>query len=245
MNRKTLTLLRFAAVAAVAMATALSVRANASLLQDFVLPGNSSVVEWTNLSSTSVALAPSTGSGSIAVETPGGKSGMGFYSYTGHYSFTAATTAVFDVANVILQYSGGWNPDYSFETYLSFDQTSPTTVKGPVLSYTLSGGGSGQVNATFASVLSGPVTVFVEAVGMEVAFYDYAWQWDLSSIAGTITGVSIVTDVPVHTSVTGVQIALGDTFASSAIPEPSAYAAIAGALILAGACMRRGKRAAA
>ncbi|CAM2772632.1 hypothetical protein [Rariglobus hedericola] len=243
---KTLThSLRRAACVLLISFVACAAHASSTLLQDIDLPGTEGLVEWTNVSSTNSALTPSTGAGTLAPVSPGYKASMGFYSYMGHYSFTAGTTAGFDIANVVLQYTGGYNPDYSFDQYLAFNNTTPAALTaGPVLTYTYSGG-TGTLTPTFSSVIGGPTTLFIEAMGSDVTFYTFGWQWDLSAVTETITGISITTNVPVHTSITGVQIALSDTFAGSAIPEPATYTAIAGAIILAAACLRRGKRTAA
>lgn len=103
----------------------------------------------------------------------------------------------------------------------------------PVLSYN---GGGQTLAASFAS------TVFseVKSGGMGASVrYVYAYQWDLSS-AGVITDFSISWTVPAaHTITYGAQLQQSDTFAGSAIPEPSSFAALAGVCVLGLAAGRR------
>jgi hypothetical protein len=223
---------RVGASVVLVLAGSLAARGNSGLLQDITLPGTGSVVKWTNLSSTNTSLTPTAGAGSVSL-AGGFQATLGFYSFTQDYSFTTVTTAAFDISNVVLQYTGGPNPDLALGEHLTFGG-------GPVLTYTFDGG-SGTLGATFSSVLAGPVTLDT-SIG-EVDYYTFAWQWDLSSIAQSITGISIATSVPIHVNVTDLQINLSDTFGGGAIPEPNAFAVIAGGLTLAAGCLRRRRRA--
>ena len=107
------------------------------------------------------------------------------------------------------------------------------TFAAPVLSYN---GGTQNLAATFSS------TVFseIKSGGMGASVrYVYAYQWDLVS-AGTITDFALSWTVPAaHTITYGAQLQQSDTFAGSAIPEPSSFAALAGLGVLGCAAFRR------
>lgn len=229
-----LTRLRRAFTAVAILACSTGAYAYSSLLAPISLAGDSYNVTWTNLSSTNPGLAfnsgASTGTASLAA-TGAFSATLGLYSLTGNYSFTIDTTTAFSPEHVVLQYVGGSNPDFD---YLTFNG-------GPVLTYTL-GDGSGQATITASAVLAGPLIYPDSPVG-PVSFYTWAWEWDLSSVTGTITGISISTSVPIHTSTTGIRLDVGSSFVGSAIPEPSAFAAFAGFGALIVSLFRRRARA--
>jgi hypothetical protein len=207
------------------------------LIQDFSLPGSSRVLEWTNLSNTNPSLAfnaaessPAT-PGTLSLQSPGFRASVGFYSFSDTYSFTTATSAApFDIGTVVLQFVGGENPDFTGQ-YLGFSG-------GPVLTYTHAGG-SGTLAPALSAVLAGPVNLTVGPFTAD--FYTYAWQWDLSALPQSITGISILNTVPVHTSVTNLQLNFGDTFAPqfAPVPEPATSAALLGGALLAFAASTR------
>lgn len=222
---------RILAIALAVVSACASVHASSSLLEDISLAGQQSTVRWTNLSNTNASLTPSLGSGSIAVASPGYKATAGFYSFSGDYSATTGASASFDIDTVVLQLVAMQNPDHTLAEYLTYGG-------GPVLTYTFDGG-SGTLGATSATVLAGPV--YDDSGFIPGNYYNLAWEWDLSALPQSVSSVSIQSFIPVHTSITGAQLDLSDTFTVSAIPEPAAFAALAGfgALILAGLRRRR------
>jgi hypothetical protein len=219
-------------------ASALSAQTQA-LIQNYALAGLSRTVEWTNLSSSNVGLAAnpimSDGVGALTVQSPGYQASVGFYAFSGAYGFTASTTLTpFDVGTVVLQYAGGHNPDFDSQ-YLSFNG-------GPVLTYTYSGG-SGVLAPTHSAQPAGPVTLTVGAFTSD--YYDHAWEWDLSALPQSISGLSVVVPVPVHTSLTNVQLQFGDTYAGllAPVPEPASAALLGGCFALGCAVLRRRRQA--
>jgi hypothetical protein len=207
-----------------------------ALLENYSLDGQHRDVEWTNLGNTNAGLAfnasLSDAAGSLAVNSPGFRSSVGFYSFAGPYSFTTGTSsAPFDIGTVLLQYVGGHNPDFDSQ-YLTFNG-------GPVLTYTLADQSTGTLPVSHAVQATGPVNLTVGAFTAD--FHGHAWEWDLTSVVGVITAISIQVPVPVHTSLTNLRLQFGDTYSAllAPVPEPSAFAALAGLGALALAATRR------
>lgn len=187
----------------------------------YVLPGNSESGVWdlvaTNYNSTTTPAYPSSGAtgtawgGPIAASSTSATftrlSGIGYFigSGSGIYGNAAIgsygigdTAPMPNMANLI------------FQARLNQDPTS--------LVLNLNGG-SQQLAATYAA------KTFISNGSMG-PIEDYAWQWDLSSYAGTITSYEIVMSVAVHQLIYGnasglTTIASSDSFAQ-AVPEPSA-----------------------
>lgn len=141
-------------------------------------------------------------------------SGSGLYGFMAAGSFGIADIAPMpDMANLIFQ---------------ARMNQAPTSM---VLNFN---GGNQQLAATYTA------KSFFSAGGMS-PIEDYAWQWDLSSYAGTITSYEIVLSVAAHQLVYGnapglTTIASSNSFAQ-AIPEPSA--ALLGFAALSFTCIRR------
>lgn len=213
-----------------------------ALLFALDLPGTDTTVKWTNLSNSNLPLTPTSGTGTIAVGGGGGSFSAGFYSFSGDFNSTlTSSTVAFDINTVVVQYVAmrvvGEGYDLSVADHLAYGG-------GPVLTYTLSGGGTGTVSATFSGTLGGPISG--SGGGFVGDYYNFAWQFDLSSVVGVVTSVSVVTPLHIHQSTIGASLSIGDApsgnLVASAIPEPSTYVAIAGAVALAGACIVRRRR---
>src|SRR5262245_28541177 len=86
------------------------VTAPAQLLVDYDLPGLQATTVWNTLNNTNPSLAPTSGTGAIAVQSPGYQASIGFYSFSNHYSLSAAKTdfAGSDIQTVVFQLD--WAP---------------------------------------------------------------------------------------------------------------------------------------
>jgi len=190
----------------------------------YILPGTSDSGVWdlvnTNYNATSTPAYPasgttgaawggpiaSTGSSSATFTrvTGGGyfiSSGSGIY---GGMSAAGGSYAVSDLAPL---------PNMANLIFQARLNLAPTSL---VLNLN---GGSQQIAATYAA------TTFV-STGSMGPIEDYAWQWDLTSYAGTINSYEIVFSVGAHQLIYGnvaglTTISSSDSFAQ-AIPEPSA-----------------------
>lgn len=195
-----------------------------ALLSPLSLAGDTRTgVVWTELGSINSALAPASGSGSIAVHSPGFKASAGFYSFAGDYACTVASTPVsFGIKNVVLQLAGmvvsgtnaeGQELDYTPEDHLSFNG-------GPVLTYTHADG-TGTLAPAYRGTLGGPVAG--SGGGFDGDYYSFAWQWDLSALPANVTAVSIRAPLRAHSSTIGARLDLSDAFARLVgSPAPSA-----------------------
>ncbi|MDR1281488.1 MAG: hypothetical protein LBK99_11780 [Opitutaceae bacterium] len=84
-------------------------------------------------------------------------------------------------------------------------------------------------------IIGGPV--HMQMAGYQGNYYSFAYQWDLSSIVGTVTGIEVIQPIIHSASTIGVQLDLGDTwqqviFTAASVPEPAGWAALSGVLIL-------------
>lgn len=65
------------------------------------------------------------------------------------------------------------------------------------------------------------------------------YQWDLSSVIGSITDYTINLTTNEHTVWYGISLSEGNTYSAIAVPEPSTYAALAGLGVLGFVLLRR------
>jgi len=181
-----------------------------SLWPDYNLSGIQTTTTWLNLSNTNMTLAPTSGAGTVIVNSPGFQASIGLYSFSADYSIeTASALFAGDIKNVVFQLDWSPNPDLP--------------LVAPTLSYN---NGTQNIAATFSAINgSEPRNTFMGSM----SFSGYAWQWDLSGISDDITSVSIFSPVSVHTSVMGAELQLGDTFVQ-VVPEPAAGTLIVAAL---------------
>lgn len=165
-----------------------------------------------------------------------GDAGLNKTAGTSGYLASAATNGIYTPASPLGVFTvADATPVAGLRTVvfqLDFEM-SAGVFAAPALSYN---GGS----QNLAPVFSG--TVFSEAKtgGMGASNrYVLAYQWDLSS-AGAVADLAISWSAPAaHTITYGAWLQQSDTFAGAAIPEPSAFAALAGLATLALAASRR------
>ncbi len=198
-----------------------------SVFGTFDLPGTDYVTQWTNLSNTNPTRTPDFGTGTITPGSPGYQAGAGFYSFTGHYSFTISKTDFalgMDIENVILQID--WSPNTEYAVPYN---------GGPTLSYN---GGSQNLIFDYSGI-TGVEEDRATSFG-NLDFVGWAFQWDLSSIGADIDSITITAPVGVHTSVMAAQFAASENFVQ-AVPEPSVAALLGGAGLM--ALLRRRRHA--
>jgi len=197
--------------------------AEASVLVDYHLGGTENLTTvWTTLNNTNTAKTPDSGTGTLTVGSPGFQASSGLYSFAGDYSVTVNQSSTIDIQNVVFQLAMQPNPD-----------TTVPFSGGPILTITTTAGAV-QLAADLFAVNSSEVVNTTMGAG---TFTGYAWQWDLSGYADTITSVSVYSPIAIHSSVIGAQI---DTSSSSAVlvPEPSTVlVSVLGCTFL--ACRRR------
>ncbi len=155
---------------------------------------------------------------------------QGLYKWNGvdPYSLTATSSFSFDAMTVVFQVQGA--PDGG---------VLPT----PTLSFN---GGSQNLLPDW-----GGATTYGEAVsggGMSGASYNFSYQWNLAGLVDDINSISIFSEIPIHTSTSGVALQISDGVNTQAlfsvVPEPSTYAMIAvgvGALLVHGRRRRSAK----
>lgn len=107
---------------------------------------------------------------------------------------------------------------------------------GPLLKWTDTNGNSGYLQATVYGNLGDPM--YLELVGWQGYYYNFAWQWDLSTIPTDIVQVEVTNPTIVHSSTLGVQLTIGDTYAI-VVPEPAFYAVLLGVASMAFIYRRR------
>jgi len=159
-------------------------------------------------------------------------SGGGYPASQSIYNFTVPGT--FTVANS--------NPLNDLETVafqLDLGEGNDFFVADPLLSYN---GGSQNLVADFTQSAAGPTAFTNPQTGDPGTTTVFAFQWDLSSV-GAITDYAISWTTDAHATTYNLQLDSSDTFsgnAISAVPEPSAFAALAGVTALGlAACRRR------
>ena len=243
---------RCVAGALVAIATAsLSGTAHAAaLLNNVNLGGTQQTVYWEApvsngeianggaLSSANAAGTPTSGVGTIAPGAPGFRAGLGYYSYSTNFSLTASTSiqngAFSDIQNVVFQRTSMLNPGDELNPLTADDNL--THGGGPILTYTYLDGGNPMTGQLAATLMGIGGSLEAPGAAMPGTFYNFTYQWDLSSIAQDITSVSIWSPILVHSSTAEARIDIGGTYVQ-VIPEP-ASAGLA-ALGLAGILIRR------
>lgn len=211
MNRTQPTIFAVAAAALVAAAGSLSSAQALPLLVDYELSGSSYFTSWETLFNNGSPIAPTAGTGTLAVAAPGFRASAGLYSFSDHYAFTTSKADFalgIDLKNVIFQVDWSPNAGENGEFAVPFGG-------GPMLSFN---GGSQNLLANFSGITGSEV----RSTFSEPQTYDgWAFQWDLSSIEDEITSISIVTPVGVHTSVMAAQLQASDSYAPVVVPEPT------------------------
>jgi len=203
-------------------ALAMALPASAAVLtENFNLGGTSQTTSsWTDLS-TFNTLAPDSGPGTLAI-SGAFQASYGIYSFASDYNFTTTQGASYDIQNVVLQVELSPNTEFTFPYGA-----------GPLLS--INGGqyviapdmfkvGASESRNTFGAT--------------PLVYEDAVWQWNLSGITDTVTSVSILTPVSIHTSTVGVQIDTSNSFNGFVNPVPEPSAALLSFLGL-GALLRR------
>jgi len=199
---------------AVLILSSLPVKA-AVITVDYTMAGDQTSTLWTNLGNTNMSRTPVSGTGTIAVASPGFQASAGLYAFGGEfYEVTTTQAASFDIENVVLEFDASVNPDFNWNDF-----------GGPLLSYLV---GSDWTVVPASSAFGYTGTSELRNTQGLLTYNGHAWQWDLSSISGTVTAVSIVTAIPVHTSVAGAFFEvssdfndLSGSFLAAAVPEPS------------------------
>jgi len=159
-------------------------------------------------------------------------SGGGYPASASIYNFTVPGT--FAVLNS--------NPLAGLETValqLDLGEGNSFFVADPVLNYN---GGSQNLAADFTQSGAGPTAFTNPQTGNPDTTTLFGYQWDLSGIVGPITDYEIAWTADAHVTTYNLQLDSSDTFsgnAISAVPEPSAFAALVGAVALGLATCRR------
>lgn len=206
------------------------------------LAGADTLEEWYNLNNTNyagyggfathtaawpAAIAPNSGSGDAAWNKVAGTSG---------YLASASTNGIYTPGEPLGSFSiSDLTPLAGLETVVfQLDiEIASGSFAAPVLSYN---DGAQNLTPTFAETLY--TEVKTGGMGSSTR-YVYAFQWDLASV-GDITAFTLAWTVPAaHTITYGAQLQQSDTFTGSAIPEPSAFAALTGLCALGCAAARR------
>jgi MYXO-CTERM domain-containing protein len=187
----------------------------------YILPGTSESGTWdlvaTNYNSTTSPAYPSSGATGTAWGAPIAASstsatftrlsGIGYFIGSGSGIYGNAAVGSYGIADTAPM------PNMANLIFQARLNQAPTSL---VLNLN---GGSQQLVANYA------LTTFVSNGSMG-PIEDYAWQWDLSSYAGTITSYEIVMNVATHQLIYGNAPALtmisSSTSFAQVIPEPSA-----------------------
>lgn len=202
---------------------------SAVLLESYNFGGPQQTVRWDAAQSGGAVVAggalsstggagsiPTAGVGTATVGGGGFPSSSGFYSPMGNFSMTASTsiqnTAFSDIMNVVFQrvsMDTGGTPA-SVDANLNLGG-------GPTLSYFIDGSStaSGTLAATYFAVGDDSLA------GGQGTYRTFIYQFDLSGIAGNVTGVSILAPIPIHSSTVESQIDIGGGSFVQVIPEPA------------------------
>ncbi|MEM9446137.1 MAG: PEP-CTERM sorting domain-containing protein [Verrucomicrobiota bacterium] len=189
------------------------------------LNGNVETEVWTDMSSTNnpgypgflnfldawpspiASDAGSTGNGEFDKISGGGyPASESIYPFAVAGTFSvSSTTSLFDVTNVVLQL------DTASGTYLT-----------PTLSYN---GGSQAISANFLDLTSGE---FIQGFGgTPSSTFNMVAQWDLSSIAASITDYEIIFEGQPHDAIYKINLDSSDgEFVQQVIPEPGTWALV-------------------
>lgn len=176
---------------------------------------------------------PATGVGTVAPVSPGFRSTLGYYSFTGNFGMVAATSiqdsAFTDINSVVFQRVSMLNPDYTAQQSLDFGGGATLSLYSyGVLVDTISA-----TNAFVGDSFSGGGS------GFSGTYYNYTYEWDLSGYSQEITSVSINSPITVHSSTVEAQIDISSN-SLQAIPEPTS--AMLGAVASAFLLIRRRQR---
>lgn len=144
------------------------------------------------------------------------QSGVG----TGTFNVTSTLDSLTNASTVVFQLDGG--VDFFTAPTLNYNSGS----QGITFDYA--------ATTTGLFIANGPSGPFSTT--------NNAFQWDLSGIGDTITSIEIVYTLEAHLSQYALQLETSDAaFVGTAVPEPSAYALLAGTLALA-FCLKRRRR---
>ena len=215
-----------------------------SFAGDFIAPaftGTTDTDGWYDLNTTNFGSRGTFGTSTLAWSAPldSNQSGAGDATWN---KLTGTSGYLTGAASNVL---------YSPNTLGTFIVADPTAVTGitNVLFQISSTGDLGASAATLsfnggAQALAADLTQLVFSGGVTTAFgpatqYVWAYQWNLGSIAGSITDVAVTwTTAEPHNLTFGARLDQSSVF-TAAIPEPSAFAALAGLGVLALATTRR------
>lgn len=234
----------------------------AALLQasiaSLALPGTSEFDAWENLSNTNVQVAAADASPDTSDDFPGFpgsgpwptalvSDGVGS---AGNAGFNKVSGNGYPASEAIYNFPG-FSPPFIPGDY-SVDNNAPlagleTVVfqidvgEGdgffdavPILSLN---SGASQLTADFTSTSAGRDFTNPQDSEETLTSTVFAYQWDLSA-AGAITDYAIQWGSAAHSTIYAMQLDSGDSFAQ-VVPEPGAFAAIAGALALGLVAVRR------
>jgi hypothetical protein len=163
---------------------------------------------WENLTGENPTRTPASGSGTITHSSTAFEGTFGFYSFTADYTVSGTQSATFDISSVVWQIECSPNPELDWPYGSGPSLTVVTSSGTEVITPIAFAAGASELRDNF-----GPDPILYTA---------FAWQWNLSSIDDTITSITLNAPIGIHTSVTGSQIDVGNSFVQVVIPEPSA-----------------------
>lgn len=91
---------------------------------------------------------------------------------------------------------------------------------GPILSWQNDLGQTGHLAATVSAIIAAVPDLEIPGAHATGTYYSFAWQWDLSSIAGNVISIAATIPIVRHASTLGIQVDLSDTY-MQVVPEPA------------------------